>query len=107
MRYARKRDVNERSIIEELEAAGYAVQQLDGSGVPDLLVGLGESLWLLEVKLPLTAGGAVQPGRNYSSKGGDGDLTAAQVKWWSRWKGPAPKIVRSAAEALEAIGAKR
>lgn len=107
MKYARKRDSNEATIVAELEAAGYAVQRLDGAGVPDLIVGLGEQLWLVEVKLPLTAGGAVQPGRNRTSIGGDGDLTPAQVKWWSRWKGPAPKIVRSAAEALEAIGAKR
>ena len=103
MKYARRRDVNERAIIDELERAGYAVQQLDGSGVPDLLVGLGEQLWLVEVK-------HVGEDRKRAHAGRSGDtagLTPAQVKWWAKWKGPAPKIVTTAAEALAAIGAKK
>ena len=105
MKYARKRDVNERAIIDALEQAGASVQQLDGAGVPDLLVSWSNVLHLIEVKLPLGPRGGLQ--RHRTSEGGSGDLTEAQVKWWARWKGPPPKIVRSAAEALEAIGAKR
>ena len=94
MKYARQRDVNEAEIVRELEAAGYAVQRLDGAGVPDLLVGFQDRLWLIEVKNPNAKGGG-----KYNT--GEGCLTAAQTKWWSKWRGPAPKIVTSAAEALE------
>ena len=103
MKYARKRDINEAEIVRELEAAGYAVQRLDGVGVPDLLVGFRDRLWLIEVKHVGEDRKRVHAGSSGSRDG----LTPAQVKWWAGWKGPAPKIVTTAAEALEVIGARR
>lgn len=105
MNRAKRRDANEGEIIDALQAVGAAVQRLDGDGVPDLLVEYRGVLRLIEVKLPLTARGAVQKGRHYNSRGGRGDLTPAQVKWWDAWKGTPPVIVRTPAEALAAIGA--
>ena len=107
MRRAAKRDESEPDIVAALEAVGATVQRLSADGVPDLLVGWQGRMWLLEVKLPLTARGAVQPGRNLTSKGGLGDATHAQVKWWGWWRGPAVTVVRTPDEALAAIGAVR
>lgn len=105
IRRAARRDENEPEIVQALEAVGATVQILSFPGVPDLLVGWRGQMWLLEVKLPLTARGAVQPGRHRNHSGGHGDKTAAQVAWWAWWKGPPPVIVRTPAEALVAIGA--
>lgn len=49
-RYAKKRDANERAVIDALEAAGIAVWQLDRP--VDLLAWDGARLFLLEVKMP-------------------------------------------------------
>lgn len=100
MKYAKQRDANEPEVVAALEAAGAAVAKLGDPGCPDLLVWFNGVHHLLEVKNPDAKGGG-----KYNT--GEGCLTSAQVKWWSRWKGPTPKIVRSAAEALEAIGARR
>lgn len=102
---AAKRDESEPEIVRALEAVGAIVQRLSTEGVPDLLVGWQGRMWLLEVKMPLTARGAYQPGRSLKHKGGRGDMTAAQAAWWDAWKGPSPAIVRTPAEALAAIGA--
>ncbi len=102
MRYAKRRDENERAIISVLQSAGCAVQQLSDSGVPDLLVSYRDVLYLMEVKLPLGARGGTQ--RHRASSGGEGDLTAAQVKWWKAWTGATPVVVRNPDEALAAIG---
>lgn len=37
--FARMRDKNEAGIVKALEAAGASVTKLNGTGVPDLLVG--------------------------------------------------------------------
>jgi len=81
-----KRDANERTIVDTLRAAGYAVQTLEqGKGVPDLLVcGPDGRLSMLEVK---------QPGEK---------LTPAQVKWHAAWPGKV-YVVHNADEALEAV----
>lgn len=105
MKYARRRDANEPDVVAALKAAGAAVQKLDGTGCPDLLVGYCGELHLLEIKLPLGARGGKAHRREH--EGGEGDMTEAQVKWWAAWKGKAPTIVRSADEALKAIGARR
>lgn len=105
MRRAAQRDANEPIIVEALEAVGAAVQRLSAPGVPDLLVGYRGVLYLLEVKLPLGPRGGLPERRGH--EGGRGDMTAAQVKWWDAWKGPAPVIVRNASEALAAIGASK
>lgn len=91
------RDKNEPEIIKALEAIGAYVQKLHEGGVPDLLVGYEGHTYLLEVKGPL------------GKKGGASSvsLTETQVKWWGRWKGSAPVIVRSVDEALDAIGVHR
>lgn len=75
------RDRNERPIIEALEAQGFCVSQLQGRGVPDLLVAKGASVWLVEIK---------QPKAKY---------TPAQVVWRQRWTGPAPITLRSLEDA--------
>ena len=98
MKYARQRDKNERDIVAALKAAGASVQQLDGTGVPDLLVSYRDVLHLIEVKNPDAKGGA-----KYNT--GEGELTEGQVKWWSTWLGKRPVVVHTAAEALAAIGA--
>lgn len=100
MNFARRRDVNEPSVVAALEAAGAAVERLSGAGQPDLLVSWRNELYLLEVKNPDAKGGG-----KYNT--GDGALTATQTKWWSRWRGKPPVIVQNAEEALRAIGAKR
>ena len=103
MKHAARRDENEGSIVRALEQAGCAVQRLSEPGCPDLLCSFRGVLYLLEVKLPLTARGAMPRRRGH--EGGDGDMTAAQVKWWREWKGKPPVIVRTVDEALAEIGA--
>lgn len=99
---AKRRDENEPGIVQALEGAGAYVTRLDGDGVPDLLVGYKGRSFLLEVKLPLGPRGGVH---HHGREGSRGDLTAAQVKWWDAWPGEPAIVVRSAAEALAAIGA--
>lgn len=96
--FARQRDKNEPQVIAALKAAGAAVQSLNGTGVPDLLVGFRDELFLLEVKNPDAKGGG-----RYNT--GEGSLTDAQTRWWAAWKGRPPVIVHTADEALRAIGA--
>lgn len=81
-RYAKKRDDNERGIIDMLESHGYVVEQLD---VCDLLVTDapgGPPKWLLEVK----------------SK--RGKLTPRQVEFRKKFL---VHVVRTAVEALAAV----
>ncbi len=98
MKYAKRRDNNEKPIVEALKAAGAFVQPLDTTGVPDLLVGYMGKTFLIEVKNPDAKGGG-----KYNT--GDGALTEAQSKWWAKWIGAQPIVVTNVAEALEAIGA--
>lgn len=99
--YARKRDDNEAAIVKALRAAGASVKQLDGAGVPDLIVGHNGYTYLLEVKVPSRLDGKAH---TRTAQGGEGELTEAQVKWWSEWRGAKAIIVRSIEEALLAIG---
>lgn len=79
---ARKRDANEKAIVEALEAYGAVVFRISGVGCPDLLT-LYRGQWLpLEVKAA------------------KGQLTEAQVS--ARTTAPYP-IVRSVDQALEAL----
>lgn len=96
-----KRDQNEKEIVAALRARGASVTLLDQAGVPDLLVGLHGRTFLLEVKVSSRKDGK---GHSNKSKGGEGELTAAQVKWWQGWTGSHPIIVHSVEEALAAIG---
>jgi hypothetical protein len=106
MTYARRRDTNEKAIVDALVQAGAAVQRLNESGCPDLLVSWRGELHLVEVKLPLTARGAVQQGKHRGAGGEHDDMTPAQVKWWREWRGKPPVVVRTVSEALAAISVK-
>lgn len=98
---AKRRDANEMVIVKALEEIGASVTRLDGDGIPDLLVGLDGKTHLLEVKLPLGPKGGLPEHREH--EGGKGDLTKAQVAWWSSWTGDPAVVVRSPAEAIAAI----
>jgi hypothetical protein len=87
-RYAKKRDDNERGIIQALEHVGALVLQLDRPC--DLLVGYGRQWVLMECKMP---GAKLTPSQD--------DFFAA----WSKHGGCGlATVVRNASEALSAIG---
>ena len=92
-RRAAKIDRNQPEIVSALRAAGCRVQSLAscGAGVPDLLVGHGRTLFLLEVK-----DGSLVPSAR--------QLTPEQVLWHQHWKGYPIKVVNSVDEALLAVG---
>ena len=98
MRYPKKRDLNEREIINALRKLGAVVTQLDDGGVPDLLVGYQGQTHLLEVKLPSKKDGTAH-------KRAEGELTPAQATWWQSWAGRPAVIVRSVADAIAAVTA--
>jgi len=83
-RYAKRRDENEESIVNALEAIGCTVVRLDSP--VDLLCGRGGTNILLECKMP--------KGRN----------TKPQQRFFSGWKGQA-RVVRTPEEAIEAVTA--
>jgi len=101
MRYARKRDDCERAIMLALREAGASVAQLDGSGIPDLVVQYRGTLYLLECKDSQRKDGKAHT-RN---DGPMSELTPAQVRFFTAWSQPLPRIVHSPEEALKAIGA--
>jgi Holliday junction resolvase len=88
MGYRKKVDRNQKEIVQALRAAGATVELLHtvGAGVPDLMVGVNQTNYLLEVK---TA---------------KGKLTKDQVVWHAAWKGQVA-VVRTVEEALAVIGA--
>lgn len=101
MKFARKRDANERAIITAMEAMGASVAQLEGAGVPDLLVSFDGVMHLVEVK-------DVKPGAKRVHKGKHDDtehpeLTPAQVTWWKKWRGEQPSIIKNVDEARELL----
>jgi hypothetical protein len=81
-------DANAPAIALALRRCGASVLDLHavGGGCPDLLVGYRGASWLMEVK---TATGAVRP---------------SQAAFARDWRGAPVVVVRSAAEALAAIG---
>lgn len=89
-RFGKRRDDNERALIEALQAAGALVVQLDRP--LDLLVGYGGAWILLEVKMP---GGRLTSGQEKFLT----DVAAAGM-------GAVTAVVRTATEALQLIGAK-
>lgn len=92
--FAKRRDKNEPGIVKALVAVGCVVQPLNGTGVPDLLVGFAGRTFLFEVKGPL----------NSKGKPGSHVLTPDQETWFAAWQGKPPIIVRSPEDALAAIG---
>ena len=84
-RYRRgKRDSYESLIVEALRQAGCTVDQLDGEGTPDLLVGYEGLNFLFEVK------------------GKRGKLTDPQKRWHKRWRGQVD-VISTIAEAKTII----
>ena len=87
-RFAKKRDDNERGIIDALEHVGALVFQLDRP--VDLVVGYGRQWVLMEVKMPRAK------------------LTPSQEEFFDAWSKHAgcglAVVVRNASEALSAIG---
>lgn len=75
-RYAAKRDVNERALIDALRACGFQVVALSDPGVPDLLVNKAGRSVFVEVK------------------SGTGTLTPHQRTLLAAWEG-APVIIAS------------
>lgn len=97
-RYAANRDRGEAAIVAALRAVGARVLQLNEgrAGVPDLLVGFGSRLTLLEVKDPIgPQGGSKRDGQT---------LSQAQIAFHRIWMGYC-EVVRSPEEALLAIHA--
>lgn len=92
-----RRDDNEREIINVLEAAGATVQQLDGTGLPDLLVGFRGVTYLIEIKYKAQLSGK---GRKKTASG----LRESQEAWFALWQGMAVEIATTPREALAAIG---
>ena len=120
-RFSEARDSNESEIVKALNRAGATVQKLSGgNGRPDLLVGSGGQMWLMEVKNLATKSKTTT---TKSLKVADVDLGGeyhhlcarygrervrmlkrTQAAWFTRWQGPAPYIVTSPMEALAIIG---
>ena len=106
MKYARRRDACEKAIIQALRATGCSVQQLDGTGVPDLLVGytsdeMPARLVLLECKDPDDGDrNSRSTGKKVANPLG---LRETQWLWWQKWTGPKPFVVTTPTEALDAV----
>ena len=85
--WARKVDANQAEIVEALRKAGASVLVLSrvGQGCADLAVGLRGETFFLEIKA------------------GKGKLTPSEIEFMEGWRGHYA-IVRTAEEALEAIG---
>ena len=83
-RYAKRRDENEESIVNALEAIGCTVVRLDTP--VDLLCGRGGKNILLECKMP------------------KGRLTKPQREFHAEWKGQV-RVVTTPEEAIEAVQA--
>ncbi len=93
-------DSNHAEIVSALKDAGVSVLDLSavGGGCPDILAAIPSWQCLLEIKAPL--GPRTDPDTHDDAK----DLTAAQVEFLARWKGPRIFIVRSAKDALDLFG---
>lgn len=81
-RFHMRRDANEGPIVDTLEARGFHVTKINGTGVPDLLVSKHGAMWLAEVKTE------------------DGEFQKAQVKWQEQWQGPPICVLRSVEDAI-------
>jgi hypothetical protein len=90
----RKPDANQAAIVKALRACGASVLELDsvGGGCPDLLVGYQDRNNYDRVNLLMEV------------KVDDGKLREGQVEFSRDWKGSAVVVVRTPAEALQAIG---
>lgn len=87
-KYAKKRDDNEREIIDVLQKVGARVFQLNEQDIPDLLVEFRRKWWLIEVK------------------GKQGKLEHGQQRFFENSAAPVA-VARTPGDALCAIGAKK
>jgi hypothetical protein len=99
--YGKKRDACEKEIVKALEKAGASVSKLDGTGIPDLLVGYRGRTYLMECKDP-------KDGKRNSRSGVRGEpnplgLRDSQWDWWQAWRGARAIIVTTPSEALAAL----
>lgn len=88
--YSARKDETQAEIVDAIRKAGASVEVLEPArlgGLPDLLVGFRGRNVLIEAKAD------------------DGDLSIEQQVWHGCWRGEKPHVVRSAYEALIAIGA--
>ena len=81
-RYAKKRDANEKEIVDALESIGCTVCRLDRPC--DLIVGYRARNYLIEIKTP------------------NGRLTKAQQDFIPAWKGQV-RVLETVDEALELV----
>lgn len=89
-------DANQPEIVEALRKAGASVYSLAsvGSGCPDLLVGLHDTTWLLEVKNP----------KGFGKRNNAAGTKTKQEAWAERWRGTPVITVTCPEEALRAVG---
>lgn len=92
MRHASRIDANHGEIKKAFMQAGCSVQDLHkvGGGCPDLLVGVGSTNVLIEVKVPE---------RRKERRGG---LENNQVDFFNAWRGP-KAVVYSVADVVELV----
>lgn len=90
-------DKNQKAIRRALEIAGAEVEDLSsvGRGCPDLLVGIGATLILVEVKKPLGPRGGLR----------GGGLTPHQIAWRQRREKWPVYTVRDVDHALALVAA--
>lgn len=81
---AKRVDANQKEVVKALREAGAFVFHLHevGQGCPDLLVGINNQTYLVEVKMP------------------NGKFTDAQVKFMKEWTGSPVIRITSAEEAI-------
>lgn len=92
-----RRDKNEKPIVKALRAVGASVEYLNGTGVPDLLVGYRGVNYLVEIK------GEHGKAESHGKKTASG-LRDSQERWWRLWQGARPVVATTSDEALKAIG---
>jgi hypothetical protein len=85
MRRAAKRDRVETEIVKALRHAGFSVEYLSGTDIPDLLLGKNRVCALAEVKT------------------GNKPLRQGQAQWHRDWQGFPPFILRSLEDAVALI----
>lgn len=95
-RWARNKDGNHAGIVRAFRACGASVSAIESAeaGVPDLVVGIYGLTELVEVK----DGGKVKSAQQ---------LSDAQVKWHTSWKGRPVQVVRSIDDAVELVSRMR
>lgn len=85
-KYAKRVDINQKAIVEHLRAMGGSVFHLHtvGLGCPDILLGVNDQTYLIEIKA------------NDKAK-----FTEAQLRFMAEWKGSPVVRINSVAEAID------